>query len=280
MGQLDMYGTEFNGTFDGEGYKIMNLTIGREVSGADWVGLFVSIGSAGEVTNVSVVNADIYADTIVGVIAGFNKGMINRSYVSGSINGRSRVGGLIGDNRGMVIKSYASVSVNGTDDPVGGLIGTNSGTISESYVTGSVISDHPVGGVAGFTTGGTVNESYWNAETKTPSGYRRLASISGGTELATSEMTGSAARDNMKGFDFTNTWKTVPDGYPIFKWQNESITESRIINDNLMNNRDGNESNDRRNRSTGGEGLPGFTVVTALLALLTVVAVAVRRRKE
>ncbi|MDZ7688029.1 MAG: PKD domain-containing protein [Halobacteriales archaeon] len=34
-------------------------------------------------------------------------------------------------------------------------------------------------------------------------------------------MTGSAAPNNMQGFDFTNTWETItnPDDYPILAWQ-------------------------------------------------------------
>jgi hypothetical protein len=35
-----------------------------------------------------------------------------------------------------------------------------------------------------------------------------------GTGLTTEQMTGEAARGNMTGFDFDDTWKKVPDGYP------------------------------------------------------------------
>ena len=49
----------------------------------------------------------------------------------------------------------------------------------------------------------------------------------GGTGLNTSEMTGSAARTNITGFDFTETWKAVtdPDDYPALAWQAETDAE-------------------------------------------------------
>jgi hypothetical protein len=41
----------------------------------------------------------------------------------------------------------------------------------------------------------------------------------GGTGLTTEEMTGSAASGNMTGFNFMDTWETVPDDYPILSWE-------------------------------------------------------------
>jgi hypothetical protein len=79
-----------------------------------------------------------------------------------------------------------------------------------------------VGGLVGLKEGGsTVTESYWDTET---TGQPRS---DGGTGLTTSEMTGSAATNNMLGFDFTTTWETVtnPDDYPILAFQTEDDPE-------------------------------------------------------
>jgi len=62
-----------------------------------------------------------------------------------------------------------------------------------------------------------VTDSYWDTQTT------GQPTSDGGTGLTTSEMTGSAATNNMQGFDFTSTWKTVtnPDDYPILAFQAE-----------------------------------------------------------
>jgi hypothetical protein len=262
----------FNGTFDGNGYEITDLTI-RELDNS---GIFGTVGSSGKVTNVSVVvdvsNQGLWVQR-VGGLAGVNRGTIENSYVSGSVGGEFRVGGLVGENKGGTIResyatavvestyggvgglvgenkggtireSYATAVVESTHNTVGGLVGENKGgtiresyatgdvrggttssgvgglvgwnyqegKIESSYATGEVEGDEKVGGLIGvMKEGGTVNESYWDTET---TGQPASA---GGTGLNTSEIVGSAAKSNMTGFDFNNTWRTVPGGYPALR---------------------------------------------------------------
>jgi hypothetical protein len=56
-----------------------------------------------------------------------------------------------------------------------------------------------------------VSESYWDTEATGQSS----SAGNGATGLTTSEMQGSSASTNMGGFDFTNTWNTVPSEYPV-----------------------------------------------------------------
>jgi hypothetical protein len=50
----------YNGTFDGQGFKIRGLTINRTTE--EFVGLFGAIGTAGKVTNASVVNVNVFGN--------------------------------------------------------------------------------------------------------------------------------------------------------------------------------------------------------------------------
>jgi hypothetical protein len=181
----------------------------------------------------SYANGSVEGNEIVGGLVGNNEGVVNKSYANGSVDGDKNVGGLVGyGDEGAVTKSYAMGSVRGYRR-VGGIIGhnkkgtTSESTISESYATGSVegraISEGSTGsvggrgkvsGLAGKNTG-TVRSSYWDREATGQS------ISTGGTGLNTSEMTGSAARENLTGFDFNNTWVSRPEDYPVLAWQAE-----------------------------------------------------------
>lgn len=185
----------------------------------------------------------------VGGLVGYNHkgGKITKSYATEGVYARDKVGGLVGRNRrnGKISKSYATGSVTGNED-VGGLVGSYSlgGKISESYATGEVRPRIPEGyedmeGVVGYMRGdaGEVSGTYWDIETTGQSvrprncachvrhngSEKQQGKSSRGIGLNTSQMTGSAARDNMYGFDFTNTWETVtnPDDYPALAWEKE-----------------------------------------------------------
>ena len=159
---------EFDGQFDGGNHEITELTIDRGNEPA--VGIFSVIGSAGTVTNVSVVDADIGGYNGVGGLAWSNEGTVIGAKSSGSVDGSGEVGGLIGSNSGlvdrnvvfgMVSDSHATGEVNGSGI-VGGLVGLNAfgGTINESYSTGGVDGSSSVGGLVGGNVMSTVDESY------------------------------------------------------------------------------------------------------------------------
>jgi hypothetical protein len=84
------------------------------------------------------------------------------------------------------------------------------------YSTGSVQGGDDIGGftgqlVIGKTGQATVSDNYWDKEA---SGLSKSDAADG---LKTSEMQGSNAKDNMKGFDFKNIWQTNGDGYPTLQ---------------------------------------------------------------
>jgi hypothetical protein len=242
IGESPFSGPQFTGTFDGAEYTISGLTIDR--GSTDDVGLFGAMDFGGRIENVSLNNVNITGNDNVGGLVGRNfNGIVTESYATGDVSGNLRVGGLIGFNAdGTIRESYATGDVSGTADVgglvglndvtversyatgdvsgirVGGIVGTNDGgTVRESYATGDVSGADDMGGLVGRNFNGTVSQSYWDKQSTGQS------TSDGGTGLTTSEMTGSAATNNMIGFDFTSTWETVtnPDDYPILAFQTQ-----------------------------------------------------------
>ena len=154
----------FRGIFNGRGYEICDLFIPPPSEGE--VGLFGSVGEAGAIKDIGVVNVTVvFGDEYVGGLVGYNRGTVNNCYSSGNVTGNFRVGGLVGSNFGTVRDSYSTGSVSG-DVEVGGLVGGNEyewegieGTVSDSYSMGSVTGSGCVGGLVGLNAA-TVSDSY------------------------------------------------------------------------------------------------------------------------
>ena len=154
----------FKGIYDGNGYKISNLTINRMTENE--VGLF---GVAGGYTikNVTLENVNIRGRDFTGGLVGrLRAGEVSNSSVTGIVSGERRVGGLVGQNRiGTIRDSHAEVEVTGQRD-VGGLVGENEegGTVIGCSATGdastTVDDGHDVGGLVGANRDGSVFESF------------------------------------------------------------------------------------------------------------------------
>jgi hypothetical protein len=249
----------FTGTFDGNGHTVSNLTIDRPEM--DSVGLFLSVrddtrlfgltGNEGTVRNVRLedvnvtggrfvgslaganlgtltglsATGEVRGDEIVGGLAGQNEGTVRESYASNNVSGDSVLGGLVGWNYGEVIESYSVSDVSG-GNTVGSLVGVNNpiprteGTVVRSYATGEV-SGEGTGGFIAQTVRGEITDSYWDINS---TGQDDSAD---GAGLTTSEMTGSAARENMDGFNFGETWRSTEDDYPRLVWQDEENDADR-----------------------------------------------------
>lgn len=149
---------QFNGTFDGQGYTIKNLTVKN--SGYD-IGFISEL--YGVVKNLNIENAVVEGDMFTGIIAGSNTGTITNCTVSGTVSGSSYVGGITGINNSIyyipeepkpekdhafVIDSGADVKVTG-EYAVGGIVGANSGEISGCFAKGEVYGEDSVGGICG-----------------------------------------------------------------------------------------------------------------------------------
>ncbi|MDA3799244.1 MAG: hypothetical protein PF692_09210 [Kiritimatiellae bacterium] len=153
-------GTEFSGTFDGDGHVISNLMI---AGNGNYIGLFGRIGSGGNICNLTVDgNLNVPVAYFVGGLVGYNNaGTVSRCFSKVSIDGFSYAGGLCGYNMyGNIENSYSTGSVT-AGYHVGGFCGDNEfGTVSNSYSTGSVDGLLYVGGLCGDNEFGKVLNSY------------------------------------------------------------------------------------------------------------------------
>lgn len=175
------------GTLDGAGFTIRNLTIRRP--GDDGVGLLGDIRGGGVVRNLHLTNAVIIGRDAVAILAGFNAGSISNCTVHGRIEGRRGVGGITGENRdprrnnlqlqsGLVQQTAANVAITGHYN-VGGLAGWNEGVIERSFATGLVegtLDGSATGGLVGANLHGLIVQSSSTAVTQ---GHQRVGGLVG-----------------------------------------------------------------------------------------------------
>ncbi|MBT2680147.1 hypothetical protein J7E38_14120 [Bacillus sp. ISL-35] len=207
--------TFFKGSFDGNGFKILNLTINES---SVYVGLFGYI-NYGTVTikNLGIENCNINSNTYnyVGAIVGYlSKGNIQNCYSTGQINGQYGVGGLVGFSDGIIENSFSMANVTGTGR-VGGLLGNGvsvNALVNKCYSTGLVtVTPDPSlynGGLIGSHSGSTaVTNSYYDTQT---SGQTISA---GGISKTTAEM---KTQSTFTDWDFSTIWGINGD-YPYLQ---------------------------------------------------------------
>ena len=173
------------GKFDGNGHKIINLTIDTLADDDpsnddnDNLGLFGSV--SGEVFNISIENVVIRGGNnsrYIGGLCGSNIGTLFNCHTTGNISGNYEVGGLVGTNRfeyhhsdtglglgyrgysdiGTIQNCYSTANVIGGDESfeLGGLCGSNGGDIDNCSAIGRVIGgdlSQNLGGLCGFNGG-------------------------------------------------------------------------------------------------------------------------------
>ena len=187
----------FSGNFSGDGHKILNVTVKRELG--SYSGLFGA--NKGTIINLSV-EADVSGTAYVGGICASNAsgGRIADCSFSGTVNGtKSYVGGICGENKGGIMRCVADGTVSG-DSNVGGICGSNNSSngniencLNSSDVTrkssngniGGIVGQSinnstvnycisigktsgtdssSIGGVCGYAYGATITNSYFDSE--------------------------------------------------------------------------------------------------------------------
>lgn len=190
--QVGQYGAPYNGTFDGNGYVISNLSVASDnVAGVfNNEGLFKTIGQNGVVENLGMVNPSIKPDSgYAGAICGTNYGRIENCYnLGGNIVVSSMYGGgIAGENKGTISRCYNTGSVSSSNgSSIGGIAGYSheGGEISDCYNTGDITGAWYVGGICGQLSGGTVTNSYnTGTPTATLPGYESTANPIVGARL-------------------------------------------------------------------------------------------------
>jgi len=154
-GEANFYIPYLAGEFDGNGHKIMNLTLNSD--SAAQVGLFGYLAPGGKVTQLGIENADVTGAYIIAGLVGGNNGIVSDCYSSGNIAGDDCVGGTVGYNwNGSVSNTYSAGSVVGETN-VGGLVGINRGGLTNCHSSSTITGWDTVGGLAGTSTGSVAN---------------------------------------------------------------------------------------------------------------------------
>jgi len=154
-GESSFYIPYLAGEFDGNGHKILNLTLNSDA--ASQVALFGYLASGGKVTQLGVENVNVAGAYIVGGLVGANNGIVSDSYCSGNVAGDDCVGGMIGYNwNGSVSNSYSAGSVAAKRD-VGGLVGINGGALTNCHSSSGITGSYSAGGLAGINKGSVAN---------------------------------------------------------------------------------------------------------------------------
>jgi len=153
---IDYYyqGIPFSGHLEGQGHRIHQL----HIEGSSNLGLFGQLGDGAQITNLSLVDADVVGTgSKVGLLVGYNNGSISNCSSSGTVTGKHDVGGIVGYNsyHGSIITSYSTAIISG-DSSIGGLVGRSRGNITASYSTGSVSGEGCVGGLVGKNYGSII----------------------------------------------------------------------------------------------------------------------------
>ena len=134
---IGTYDYPFNGTFDGDGYELVDVKLIDDVesraiySGYDYLGIFGYTGTSAVIRNLGVSAMTLTANYVLGGDAAFlcarNNGTIEDCYVNGKTTSKltisnSTAGGICGENYGTIRGCYADATIN---------VATHSGTYSE-----------------------------------------------------------------------------------------------------------------------------------------------------
>ena len=196
---------QFSGTLDGDGHKILNMTI-NETGGSE-IGFFSYTNNA-TIKNLAFVNATINAPSSnhVGILAGtLLSGTVDQVAVAGTVIGNDHVAGLAGDGNSVAVtNTYVDVNVTGYSQ-VGGFFGCTTGSlnVSNSYYNGSasVTTRGWVGGIIGLIDKGNCTIEINNCVS-----IGNLASVGKGSPHAASAFIGGNGPGNSPNaiVNFTN----------------------------------------------------------------------------
>jgi filamentous hemagglutinin family protein len=198
----------FTGVFDGNGgqgvYTIEGVTVTNDVDS----GLFGA--STGIIRNVTLDNAHVTGNQVVGALVGYNGGLLSNDEVENSIvrgievvTPSNSVGGLVGYNSiaGEVRDSFTTadnVTVDGGSHNIGGFVGTNYGTIVNASSEGTVTAGcNDVGGFVGANYG-TINDATAEGVVSVGGGSAigGFAGLNGTSDVSGTAYTGAIINDN------------------------------------------------------------------------------------
>ncbi len=245
-------GSRFMGKFNGNGHKVINLTINKQHSTVGYSGLFgyiygatVSVEGLG-IENTNITSSSNFNSYCAGLVGYNDNALIERCYVLNSNistysygTSYSYVGGLVANNlNGLIIDSYAVVEINVYSETyngsyVGGLIGNNYNTnamAERCYTSGAInidsVNGQPsmyIGAIIGYNSfGASLINTCFNADELL---YNSIG-VNNANENNNFAKNRLELQDIMtyledNNWDFENTWIMSPqslnNGYPVLK---------------------------------------------------------------
>ncbi|MCX6803535.1 MAG: hypothetical protein NTY48_03110, partial [Candidatus Diapherotrites archaeon] len=169
------YGTPFTGTFDGRGYKIMDLYMNKNLTG--YTAPFGSLGGTASISRVGFERENINdgSGQVAGGVFGFANCvncLISQVYTTGTINAYVLVGGIGGSGVSTggqsnlsIVDSYSTVNIISNGGPVGGILGETAGSgvsINRTYASGNLSGMGPVGGIIGQHNNSSTTNSFFS----------------------------------------------------------------------------------------------------------------------
>ena len=215
-------GIAFAGEFNGNDYKITNLTIDSAGVKNSHLGLFGQIAAEGQVMNLGIENVNITsnggveATYYVGSLCGRSLGTITNCYTTGSVTGTytGYIGGLVGQNQegGIINSCYSNVSVSTGEGSgfIGGLAGVNiESDINNCYATGSVTATYNTNWLGGLIG---INIVMTGGEFSTLSNCYATGSVANGN--ASSNVGGLVGENNGVGASVNDCFLDIETGGP------------------------------------------------------------------
>jgi len=156
----------FSGTFDGNGFRIMDLEITKLTE--ENVGLFRFTYNSAVIRDLTIDDGYIRGRHCAGAICGEFSGLMINCHSSARVRGNiddpsNMIGGLVGENSGTIrnCSTYGPEEVRGYGDEVGGIAGWNftSGVIEYSWSTIGYVIQRDDGGETVYNSGGVAG---WN----------------------------------------------------------------------------------------------------------------------
>ncbi|HML76242.1 MAG TPA: hypothetical protein PKB02_17265 [Anaerohalosphaeraceae bacterium] len=214
----------FDGVFDGQGHKIINVYITDNTGNGS--GFFGVVGPNAHIKQLGIEgvlwnqSSTENTDGCGGLFAYQNNGRIEACYAAGQVTANFWPGGFVFRNIGMIQDCYfrGNATTQALVDPIaGGLVGFNIGRILRCYACASVQEVHPdwdllSGGLAGLSIG-LVYRSFWDTDVS------GTIVSSGGTGKTTEQM---KLRATYEGWG-DGVWK-IADGksLPRLVWEDIS----------------------------------------------------------
>ena len=209
----------FSGYFDGKGYSVYGLYYNAtpatdSISSAQKLGLFSAVSPDAVIRNVHIRNSYLTGKSYVGGIAG---------YVTGNSSS---------DKSAVITGCSVDETVILAGQTVGGILGGGGGgvEITYCYFTGAI--SEATGSTASISRGNGIVGDIWSSNYKLAECYtvgyqiyrdnfqpKHMSALysdiqqTGVVCLAEEKMSGSAAKNNMRGLNWQKVWKTTS-GYP------------------------------------------------------------------